>query len=232
MRLSYRVPYASNQANLRFNSIYSAEQVLLVAPPSVRVESAGFFPAGTEGGFNLYARDVMPAGLPFEVSISGTAPPAAGAQGGNQLGGSGSGAGIQALPNRLDSLRWILIAGFAALFALGVTHLWRRPAALVSEAASEAAASAVVPAGRRGTRQQVAGKGAPPPVATVDSSPSRTAQSAAEVANDAVDGHSLDALKDKLFRLELRHQAGTISDEEYARGRSRTEQILRELVRG
>lgn len=232
VRLSYRVPYASNQANLRFNSIYSAEQVLLVAPPSVRVESAGFFPAGTEGGFNLYARDVMPAGLPFEVSISGTAPPAAGAQGGNQLGGSGSGAGIQALPNRLDSLRWILIAGFAALFALGVTHLWRRPAALVSEAASEAAASAVVPAGRRGTRQQVAGKGAPPPVATVDSSPSRTAQSAAEVANDAVDGHSLDALKDKLFRLELRHQAGTISDEEYARGRSRTEQILRELVRG
>ena len=44
--------------------------------------------------------------------------------------------------------------------------------------------------------------------------------------------HSLDGLKDKLFRLELRRQAGTISEEEYARERSRTEEILRELVRG
>jgi hypothetical protein len=43
---------------------------------------------------------------------------------------------------------------------------------------------------------------------------------------------SLDGLKDRLFRLELRRQAGTISEEEYARERARTEQILRELVRG
>jgi hypothetical protein len=43
---------------------------------------------------------------------------------------------------------------------------------------------------------------------------------------------SLDGLKDRLFRLELRRQAGTISEEEYAQERARTEQILRELVRG
>ena len=43
---------------------------------------------------------------------------------------------------------------------------------------------------------------------------------------------SLDGLKDKLFRLELRRQAGTISEEAYAEERNRTEQILRELVRG
>ncbi len=43
---------------------------------------------------------------------------------------------------------------------------------------------------------------------------------------------SLDGLKDQLFRLELRRQAGTISEEEYARERARTEEILRELVRG
>jgi hypothetical protein len=43
---------------------------------------------------------------------------------------------------------------------------------------------------------------------------------------------SLDGLKDRLFRLELRRQAGTISEEDYARERARTEQILRELVRG
>jgi hypothetical protein len=43
---------------------------------------------------------------------------------------------------------------------------------------------------------------------------------------------SLDALKDQLFRLELRHQAGTIGEEEYLRERAKAEQVLRELVRG
>jgi hypothetical protein len=42
----------------------------------------------------------------------------------------------------------------------------------------------------------------------------------------------LDALKDTLFRLELRRQAGTISEEEYSRKRAEAERILRELVKG
>jgi hypothetical protein len=45
-------------------------------------------------------------------------------------------------------------------------------------------------------------------------------------------GQSLDALKDNLFKLELRRQAGTISEEDYARERARTEKILRDLLRG
>ena len=49
---------------------------------------------------------------------------------------------------------------------------------------------------------------------------------------DAEVGNSLDGLKDRLFRLELRHQAGTISEEEYASERGRAERILRDLVRG
>jgi hypothetical protein len=43
---------------------------------------------------------------------------------------------------------------------------------------------------------------------------------------------SLDALKDSIFRLELRHQAGTVSEEEYAKERARMEQLIRDLVRG
>ncbi|NDQ58652.1 MAG: hypothetical protein GZ088_16415, partial [Acidipila sp.] len=43
---------------------------------------------------------------------------------------------------------------------------------------------------------------------------------------------SLDDLKDTLFRLELRRQAGTISEEDYARERARMEAVLRTLVRG
>jgi hypothetical protein len=43
---------------------------------------------------------------------------------------------------------------------------------------------------------------------------------------------SLEILKDQLFRLELRHQAGTIPDDEYASERARAEKVLRDLVRG
>ena len=49
---------------------------------------------------------------------------------------------------------------------------------------------------------------------------------------DAAVGVSLDSLKDQIFRLELRRQAGTISEEEYAQERARTEKVLRDLVRG
>ena len=49
---------------------------------------------------------------------------------------------------------------------------------------------------------------------------------------DAAVGLSLDSLKDQIFRLELRRQAGTISDEEYAQERARAEKVLRDLVRG
>jgi hypothetical protein len=56
--------------------------------------------------------------------------------------------------------------------------------------------------------------------------------SANMAAMDAAVGTSLDALKDTLFRLELRRQAGTISEEEYNQERARAEKVLRDLVRG
>jgi hypothetical protein len=60
-----------------------------------------------------------------------------------------------------------------------------------------------------------------------------TAPSSPSLADvDAAVGVSLDSLKDQIFRLELRRQAGTISEEEYAQERARTEKVLRDLVRG
>ena len=43
---------------------------------------------------------------------------------------------------------------------------------------------------------------------------------------------NLESLKDTLLRLELRRQAGTITDTEYALERGRAEQLLRDLVQG
>jgi hypothetical protein len=60
--------------------------------------------------------------------------------------------------------------------------------------------------------------------------PAKAAETAAAIDNE-VRG-SLDELKDSIFRLELRRQAGTISEEDYVRERERVEQTLRGLVRG
>ncbi|HYA62702.1 MAG TPA: hypothetical protein VED66_05830, partial [Candidatus Sulfotelmatobacter sp.] len=51
----------------------------------------------------------------------------------------------------------------------------------------------------------------------------------------AVEQHvsaSMDSLKDQIFRLELRRQAGTISEEDYGRERAKVEKLLRDLVKG
>jgi hypothetical protein len=243
VRMSYQVPYATNTATLKFNTDYSTERVMLVAPPTVQVTSAGFSPAGSEEGFNLYTRDTMPAGLPFEVAVSGTAPPpqqggadqgqGQDAQAQDPVNGRDSGVTIQTMPERLDSLRWILVAGFAALFALGIVFVWRRPIAVMAPAGTGSQTVAPPASGPRAGRKQAAAPPAPekPIVAASQApAPSVPAQTVQTVARDVET--SLDGLKDRLFRLELRRQAGTISEEEYARERSRTEEVLRDLVRG
>ena len=258
VRFSYQLPYPSNHADLRLSSDYSVGRVMLVAPPTVQLKSDGFTAAGTEQGFNLYTRDAVPAGLPFDVSVSGTAPPPQASQEQGQGNdqdpevNSRVTATVQALPNRLESLRWIIIGGFAALFAIGVLLLWRQPA--LAQRAAGAADMPVPPAPSSGPRKRKLppraeyatsvspGNAKPAPaVSTRPVAPSASAGQPAGATSVAatdvasVEGevqNSLDSLKDRLFRLELRRQAGTITEEDYARERARTEAILRELVRG
>ncbi len=216
VRLSYHVPYTANEAVLRATSPYAAQRVLLIAPPTLQVASAGFQPAGTEQGWSVYAREGVPAGAQFDIAVSGTAPPPSesGPQGQTDAQGRDAGRSaqpVQALPGRLDSLKWVLVGGFGALFALGVGFLWRRPAGA--------------------TNAQPAGKNSQPNRRGASrETDAALSQAAAEVQREV--NHSLDQLKETLFRLELRRQAGTISEEEYAREHGRAEKVLRELVKG
>jgi hypothetical protein len=43
---------------------------------------------------------------------------------------------------------------------------------------------------------------------------------------------NLESLKDTLLRIELKRQAGTITEQEYVQERGRAEQLLRDLVQG
>ncbi len=225
VRYSYKVPYPGNAATVRIPSVYPGGRLLVVASPTVQVSGDGLTPAGQEQGMSIYERAVVPANTAIAVNLSGTAPPPsaaggadAGPQGGRdaEQGGAAAGAAsIQQIPGRLDVLKWPLVAGFIGVFALGALLLARKPVTVVASVAAGA----------------IQTTSAPKPAKTQNSAAFRQPQaSLAEV--DAAVNTSLDSLKDTLFKLELRRQAGTISEEEYARERARAEKILRDLVRG
>jgi hypothetical protein len=237
VRLSYKLPYQGNHLTLRNILPYTTGRFIVAAPPSVQISGDGLAAAGQDQGFSVYVRESVAANTAVNIAVSGTAPMPAASPGNNPLtggqatvpppGDTGQGPSVNSrletaggeapaitatsLPARLDSLKWILVGGFAAIFALGFVFLLRSPQTVVAGANNGApAALAATP--------------------LAQATP-KTAEAAAADVNREVRG-SLDELKDSLFRLELRRQAGTISEQDYARERQRMEQVLRDLVRG
>ena len=239
VRFSYELPYPGNVATVKIPTTYPGGQLLVVAPPSVQVSGDGLAAGGQEQGMNLYGRQDVPAGTVVAVSLSGTAPPPdanAGAeqgQGGQQGrdaqqgGGESSGVSIQQVPGRLNGYlpMWLLAAALAAGFAFLGFLLWNKKVVTVAVPANDGVHDDV-------TANPKKTKPSAPPV--LDKAPAKTpTNGASSLADlDSAIGTSLDALKERIFRLELRRQAGTISDEEYAQERARAEKVLRDLVRG
>jgi hypothetical protein len=237
VRISYKVPYPGNQVILKNVSSYATERLIIAAPPSVQISGDGITPAGQDQGFSVYTRTGVAAGAPLAITISGSAPMPAANQGANTNGAPPAGdnsanasvnsrlesSGAEAtaaattttVPARLDGLKWILVGGFASIFALGFIYLLRRPQVMAPTNGDSPAVAAV----RANRTYSKASKAAPVAAETV-----------AEVTR-AVKG-SLDELKDSLFRLELRRQAGTITEDDYERERRQMEKVLRDLVRG
>lgn len=226
VRYSYDLPYTGNAATVKLPTVYPGARLVVVAPPSVQISGDGLQSGGQEQGMNVFSRDGLAANSSLSVSVSGTAPPASTldadgeaspGQGGRdaQQGSSASaGVPIQVAPARLDALRWPLVAGFLCVFVLLAFVLARKPVVAVAEGA-DAAGDVTMFATKPATKAAVAPGGS---------------ANLAEV--DAAVGNSLDALKDTLFRLELRRQAGTISEDDYNQERARAEKVLRDLVRG
>lgn len=224
VRITYHMPYTGNQATVKTTSLYAADQVGYAAAPTVKVDASGFEPGGTAQGFNVYVRKAVPANTELTAAVSGTAPPPSSADnsaGGDSSQGSGSAsdaptASITTLPARLDSLKWVLVAGFGAIFVLGAVFIMRRPQT-DGVSTSGGAVAAPIP---------------PVPVASAPKPATQPVAFRSVSDLDSAVSGSLDQLKDALFRLELRHQAGTISADDYASERQRIDQKLRELVQG
>jgi hypothetical protein len=227
VRYSYEIPYPNNTAAVKIpGSAYAARRLLVVAPPSVQIVGEGLQAGGQEQGMAIYGRENLAANATVAVNVSGTAPPpganSAADQGqpGQEGQGAPASANIQQVPGRLDVLKWPLVAGFVGVFAVGAILLARKPVAVT-----------VAPIENSGelfkdSDSQLRSKKIP-----ALASQSNGSAPTMENVNAAV-ATSLEYLKDQLFRLELRHQAGTIPDDEYASERARAEKVLRDLVRG
>jgi len=226
VRFSYEVPYPGNAATIKIPTVYPEAKLLVLGAPTLQIAGDGLEANGQEQGMNIYGRGPLAKDSVYSVSVSGTAPPpnargGGDSDGGGQQGQDGAPAGqvtVTQIPGRLDVLKWPLVVGFLGLFALGAIFLARRPVAVVAGVPGAEIPVTTVPAAKK--------------VVATKSGAKIAASSPTIDDVDAAVGSSLDSLKDQIFRLELRRQAGTISEEEYAQERARAEKVLRDLVRG
>src|ERR1700733_8204850 len=225
VRLSYELSYAGDKATVHLSPAYPAATVMLLAPPTVTVSAPGFKAAGNDQGMAVYTSEGTNPTSSLDVTLSGTAPPPSNADQQAQADPSAQGrdAGappVAAVAPRTAPYQWILLAGFGSIFLLGAAFLFRKPAPVVAPASAARQAPAPSASAFQGA--------AVSPGQTF--SGAAATQSLGEVNREV--GASLDQLKDTLFRLELRHQAGTISEQEYVEQRTRAEKIIRDLVKG
>jgi len=239
IRLSYELPYPGNAASLKLTAIYPGVKTLVVVPPGVTVTGDGLTAAGQEQGMFLFAHEPLAAKASFTVKLSGVAVSQAADVSGGDSQTPGQGGmpqegnsrtqtqDVQAVPGRLNEFKWplliLLLAGFAGLAIL----LSRKKVVVVQGPAEDHEVPAPPPPSKKSAKAKAAHAPAPVSVAATQAS-----VAASVAAVNAKVSSSLDSLKDEVFRLELRKQAGTISDEDYAREKARVEKLLRDLVRG
>jgi hypothetical protein len=150
IRLSYELAYPGNAATVKLPATYGGLKMLVVAPPGVSVSGDGLKPAGQEQGMMVYTHEPLAAKASFLVQLSGIGNPQAADAGGTQeqQGGQEGNSrteseNIQAVPGRLDDLKWPLMIGLAALFALGAIMLSRKQVVLAEGPAGELATAPV-----------------------------------------------------------------------------------------
>jgi len=245
IRLSYEMPYSASATTLKLTAVYPGVNTLVVVPPGVTVTGDGLTAAGQEQGMFLFTHAPLAAKASFSVKLSGVAAPQAADAGAGDGQGAGQGGmpqegnsrtqtqDVQAVPGRLSEFKWpllvLLLAGFAGLAIL----LSRKKVVVVQGPGDEVEAPTSSAGQKKSAKAKAAPAAAHAPAADASTTSASAAVLAASVAS--VNAHvnaSLDTLKDEVFRLELRKQAGTISDEDYAREKTRVEKLLRDLVRG
>jgi hypothetical protein len=215
-------------------NVYMRDNIAANAPVEISVSGTAPMPSASQGGGG------GPAGGPSAAGGADNSQNPSVNSRADEGAADAPSASATTIPARLDSLKWILTGGFVSIFILGFAYLWLRPqpAGTVDGAwTTEADVPTPRPAKKsaaRSAQQSATYPTTASPAAANTPSSSNVSRGAVETIADVdnqVQG-SLDDLKNNIFRLELRRQAGTISEEDYSRERGRVEKALRDLVQG
>lgn len=206
IRISYLLPYSSSRAVINTASVYSLLHVFLAVPAGVQVSSDGFSRLGSEEGYDVYGRQSVKANTEMAISVSGTASDSTGA---TAASGSAKDAAVSTLPSRMHNFTWALALGLTVALFFFTMLVWRRSAARPKTASATGPESERSASGIADEHSQF-----------LTTSVTRAVQD------------DIGKIRDELFDLELRHQAGALSEEDYARERRRVEEALRSRLRG
>jgi hypothetical protein len=213
-------------------NVYLRDNVAANSPIDVSVSGTAPLPAPQNQGAGSAGGGTSGAAMSPDDSLN----PAVNSRG-EAPGTEAPSVSATTIPARLDGLKWVLTGGFASIFILGFAYLWLRPRAAVDPGGS-ARHEADVSKPRSSQKTRVRATTAATAVtdemgdgSVAEAHPQpRPSASAADIETE-LQG-SLDELKNSIFRLELRRQAGTISEDDYARERERVEKTLRSFVQG
>ncbi len=220
--IAYHLPYAG-QAAVKPVLLHDVQHFVAMLPKSMQFSASGlpFKPMpGADSDANVQVATNVHAGDRVVMNISGTGTlpdenaaaadnnngPAAGGM--SSRGGPGGGLGKPiGTPDPLTTYRWPLLGLLGAVLAAGGVYVaTRRPPALASANADE-----------EDELEQPA-----PLVAVAASKPVK--------AGNAHSSMLLDALKEELFQLEIEHQQGHISADEYAKAKAGLDETIRRAV--
>jgi hypothetical protein len=225
-QIAYHMPY-SGQAAISPQLTRSFDHYVLVLPSTISFtprDSKAFQPMNDQPGVNVQVSMKAAAGseLGYQLSGEGTIreqSEAASEGGGGMSGaaeesrpGGGLGKPIEA-PDALAKYRWYILAALMTVLVGG--GIWTRERTLQQQAAPATPEGAPYPpsSGTGGNPE-----GAP----YLPSSGRGIPTDAIPTPSDAI----LTALKEELFALEVEHQQGKITAEEYEKSRAALEQTL------
>jgi hypothetical protein len=227
LQVDYHLPY-SGQASFTPQLTRNFEHFVVVMPTGMNFtakDAKQFQPMGNQPGANVQVSMQAQTGQDLGFSITGSgvfpeetdnqaasaAPPAPSSNGRDATSGPGGGLGRpEDGPDGLAKYRWFILAGLVTILVGG--GIWTHERTLQNAAAETVA--------------DVPDAGSP-----------RTPSVAAAASTIAAAGQPpapsnllLTALKEEIFTLEVEHQQGKLSQEEYEKARAALEQTLQRAL--
>jgi hypothetical protein len=243
-QVEYQLPY-DGSANIDPRSIYPLQHFVAIIPKGMQFSAA----SGTnfqsmndpqQPDANVQVASTTQAGqsLAFKVSGEGTlgarqenagAPSAGGGSAEGDRPGGGLGPPIDA-PDPLQKYRWWILGAFAVALVGGGVYVASR-----QQAAARAASNPKARPRRPEPEPEPAFEPDVPPVRETRAQPSRALAPATAVAPTAAPTSSvsmlLQGLKEELFQLEVEHQQGHISHQEYEKTKAALDQTLQRALK-